>query len=141
GGHHRRTGESQVSVGKQTVARSNASAASKPVNPLAPGPLPRTSDATPLTIRPIIKLDRRSMVWARDGIATQVESIGPFFSLFMSAMAAGLLWMLINAWPDIGWGLAIACILGLLAFAGIIIYFLKISVFNTYADLHFNRKT
>ncbi len=134
-----------MSAGKQPVARGNAPP--QPVNPLTPGPLPRTSNATPLTIRPIIKLDQHSMVWARDGIATQVESLGPFIALVFSIFVIGFIWMAFasEGYSSAGTGTAITLMVATVVFSvigvGGAVYFLKISVFNTYGDLHFNRKT
>lgn len=62
-------------------------------NSLASGELPRKSQAQPLTLRTIIKLDQNSMVWPYEGIATRVESIGPFFSIFFTTAGTLIAYM------------------------------------------------
>ena len=116
-------------------------------DPYAEGELPRHADVQPLTLRTLIKLDQNSMIMAYEGVATKVEALAPFFSLLVSlgpiiftylAIKDGLegkiwedeVWIIILGLIFM-WGLAIPCI----------IYAIKISLFNRYSDLHFNRKT
>ena len=122
-------------------------AASDGSQPLMQGELPRHSDATPQAPpRSIVKLDSRSMVWAYDEIASDVEALSPFMALallFMLAfiVPASILIILDDKQPWSGRLImgAIAAVLTPGFVAGII-YLLKISLFSRYADLHFNRK-
>lgn len=121
--------------------------AGKPVGPLTPGLLPRESGATPLALRTITKLDQRSMVWADDGMATQMEAMGPWIAFTMLVPAYGIGWMLFHLGHDLAKeslgtaiGIYSATIFGIVVCIGIAIYSLEVSLFNTYADLHFNRK-
>jgi hypothetical protein len=129
---------------KQTTATSV-------ITPFTPGDLPRLSDAEPVTIRSVVKLDQRSMVWAYEGsIATDVESMGPFLAVLMTATAIGSAWLAYAAVFYIdhtGWGtvimITLACLLLALAVGciALAVYFLRISIFSSYGDLHFNRKS
>ncbi|WP_343661656.1 hypothetical protein [Ralstonia sp.] len=112
------------------------------------GELPRHSDATPEgPPRSIIKLDSHSMVWAYDEIASDVEALSPFMALallFMLAfiVPASILLIFDDSQPWSG-RLIMGAIAALLTpgFVAGIIYLLKISLFNRYANLHFNRQT
>ncbi len=120
------------------------------IDPLAPGELPRQSNAEPFTIRTIVKLDHRSMVWAYEGAATEVEAMGPFGALLCAVCAAVSFWVsyaFIFILDDsdasflirIVWSIVMLAVsIGTVVF---IIYLLKISLFSRYGDLHFNRKT
>lgn len=123
-----------------------SSSPAAPVGPLTPGILPRASDATPLALRTITKLDQRSMVWADDGVATQMEAMGPWIAFTVLAGAYGMGWMLVHGAGDLlGEGLGNAIVMFaigvfiIIACIGMAAYSLKVSLFNTYADLHFNR--
>jgi hypothetical protein len=114
----------------------------------APGELPRTSDVQPAAIRVITKLDQCSMVWAYEGVATDVEAISPFFSIIIGGVVAACLFFM---W-DIVFGTLFSdelssariwlFVISLLFAAGgswLVYYMLKNSVFSAYGDLHFNR--
>lgn len=127
----------------------NKAQVSRPVDPLASGELPLRSNAEPMTIRTITKLDQRSMVWAYDGVATEVEAQGPFIALLITAMVGFVVWMmaqmLLYPDPGDGVGLAIGLWIGIVLMLAlelaVVIYCLKISIFSTYGDVHFNRHT
>jgi hypothetical protein len=120
------------------------------IDPLAPGELPRRSHVEPSTIRTIVKLDQRSMVWAYEGVATEVEAMGPFEALFFAVIASVGFWtsyatMFMTDDSDASFAVrvALSMLLFVLAAGAVVLmaYFLKISLFSRYGDLHFNRKT
>lgn len=120
----------------------------KPDDKFAPGELPRISDVDPVAIHTIIKLDQRSMVWAYEGVATDVEAISPFLSIIIAiGLAAGLwlMWDILSgeALSDTSIVIRIAffviCLFVEIVGAWFIVYMLKNSLFSAYGDLHFNR--
>jgi hypothetical protein len=82
------------------------------------------------------------MIWADDGVATEVEAMGPFISIVMLVCSAAGFWMGYEMFVlDNNIALSVLLIalgVGAIAFAA---YMLKISLFSSYCDLHFNRKT
>jgi hypothetical protein len=120
------------------------------IGPFTPGELPRQSHAEPSTIRTIVKLDQRSMVWAYEGVATEVEAMGPCMALVCAILASVSFWVSYSSIfilddSDASLAARIAMSIVMLALAAgtvvFMIYLLKISLFSRYGDLHFNRKT
>ena len=114
---------------------------------LMQGELPRHSDATPeVPPRSIVKLDSRSMVWAYDEIASDVEALSPFMALALLFALSVLVPMTILGFFDrdepLSGQIATGVMSAVLIPASIvgIVYLLKISLFSRYANLHFNRK-
>jgi hypothetical protein len=117
-------------------------------NRFAPGELPRFGDVEPVAIRTITKLDQRSMVWAYDGVATNVEAISPFMSIVIGVgVVASLffMWDLVFgadfSYDSIGIRIFLFVVSVVIVVGGswFVYYMLKNSIFSAYGDLHFNR--
>lgn len=139
------------------MTREHASNASSPKGAtqsvddrFAPGELPRISDAEPVVIRTVIKLDQRSMVWAYEGVATDVEALSPFFAILIGGVVGACLFFM---W-DIAFGTLFSgeevsariwlfAISLLFAVGGswFVYFILKNSIFSAFGDLHFNRRS
>ena len=113
---------------------------------LMKGELPRRSDAQPEVVKSVIKLDDRSMVWAHDQVASDVEAMTPFMALlmvFIALYSAPVFWRTDYAGID-NWTLRIVLVvIGVAVVPGSLVgawFVLKIG-FGRYADIHFNRRT
>ena len=110
------------------------------------GELPRLSDAEPEVIKTIIKLDDRSMVWAHDAAASDVEALGPFFAFILvcAVLFGAPMFLQIRIGDLDSWAQKIFIpLIGVVMLPGALIgawLFLKLAI-NRYADLHFNRRT
>lgn len=109
------------------------------------GELPRRGDAEPEVIKTIIKLDDRSMVWAHDSVASDVEALARFiaFMLVFAVLFIAPMFLQIRGRDLDGWAQKIVIpLIGLVMLPGGLIgawLFLKL-VIDRYADLHFNRR-
>lgn len=110
------------------------------------GELPRLSDAEPEVIKSIIKLDARSMVWAHDAAASDVEALAPFmaFVLVFAVVFGAPMFLQLRGSDLDGWAQKIFIpLIGVVMLPGALIgawLLLKLAI-NRYADLHFNRRT
>jgi hypothetical protein len=114
---------------------------------LLQGELPRHGSAEPeAPPRSIIKLDTRSMVWAYDEIASDVEALSPFMALALLFGLSVLVPMTVLGFFDRNEPMSGQILTGVISAVLIpvclvgIVYLLRISLFSRYADLHFNRK-
>jgi len=113
---------------------------------LMKGELPRYSDVEPEIVKAVIKLDDRSMVWAHDQAASDVEAMTPFMALVMVLVfVAGAPAFLQLDYKSLdGWALkAVLLAIGFVLLPGMLVgafFVLKLG-FGRYADLHFNRRS
>lgn len=113
---------------------------------LMKGELARMSDATPEVVKTVIKLDGRSMVWAHDQAASDVEALTPFMAvvLVLTFMVGAPMFLQMDYKELDGWALKIVLLaIGVVLVPGSLVaawFILKVG-FGRYADLHFNRRT
>lgn len=134
-------------MSKSMAGQDRSVAEPGPDNGLMKGELPRMSDASPEIPKTILKLDARSMVWAHDEVASDVEALSPFMAvaLLLAVLEVAPMGLRMDASDFDGpteefllLGVGVVLLLGCLA--GIVVL-LRISLFGSYADLHFNRRT
>jgi hypothetical protein len=119
---------------------------SAPGESLMKGELPRLSNVEPEIVKNIVKLDDRSMVWAHDQAASDVEALAPFTAIvlvFMVLVLAPMFLQLKSTDLD-GWAQkiilpAVGLVLLPATLAGAWL-FVKMAV-KRYAGIHFNRRT
>ena len=116
------------------------------VDALMKGELPRLSSVEPEIVKAVVKLDDRSMVWAHDQAASDVEAMTPFMAVILVLVfLAGMPMFLRMNYDDLdGWALKIVLpTIGFVLLPGMLVgafFVLKVG-FGRYADLHFNRRT
>lgn len=113
---------------------------------LMKGEMPRVSGVQPEIIKTVIKLDDRSMVWAHDSAASDVEALAPFmaFVLIFAVLFGAPMFLQLRAEDLDGWAQKIFIpLIGLVMLPGALVgaWLLLKLVIDRYADLHFNRRT
>jgi hypothetical protein len=129
-----------------TSSRSEAQANSAAAESLMKGELPRESGAQPEVIKAVIKLDDRSMVWAHDVAASDVEALGPFFAIVLvcTTLFGAPMFLQMDYKSLDGWAQKIFIpLIGMLMLPGSLIgaWLCLRLVVDSYAHLHFNRRT